>query len=133
MVRMLDGVDPETLEIIGHAARHVPRVEEVTDLRARWIGDRLHAEVSITVPGGLSVGDGHEIAKEVRHQLLHHLPRLGRVMVHVGPYGQGGEKHHRVPEHTHDGLPRTLTTERFDRGFPSANTSIYRTYSTFSD
>jgi cation diffusion facilitator family transporter len=52
MVRMLDGVDPETLETIGHAARHVPRVEEVTDLRARWIGHRLHAEVSITVPGG---------------------------------------------------------------------------------
>jgi len=105
MVRMLDGVDAETLETIAHAARHVPRVEEVTDLRARWIGHRLHAEVSITVPRGLSVGDGHEIAKEVRHQLLHHLPHLGRVVVHVDPYGQGGEKHHRVPEHTHDGLP----------------------------
>jgi cation diffusion facilitator family transporter len=105
MVRMLDGVDPETLETIGRAARHVPRVEEVTDLRARWIGHRLHAEVSITVPGGLSVGDGHDIAKEVRHRLLHHLPHLGRVMVHVDPYGQGGEQHHRVPEHAHDGLP----------------------------
>jgi len=105
MGRMLDGVDPETLEAIGHAARHVPRVEEVTDLRARWIGHRLHAEVSITVPGGLSVGDGHEIAKEVRHQLLHHLPHLGRVMVHVDPYGQGGEQYHRLGEHAHDGLP----------------------------
>jgi len=106
MVRMLDGVDPATLETIGHAARHVPRVEEVTDLRARWIGHRLHAEVSITVPGGLSVGEGHEIGKEVRHQLLHHLPHLGRVMVHVDPYGQGGERYHRIAEHTHDGLPK---------------------------
>ena len=105
MVRMLDGVEPETLETIGHAARHVPRVEEVTDLRVRWVGHRLHAEVSITVPGGLSIGEGHEIAKEVRHQLLHHLPHLGRVMVHVDPYGQGGEQHHRIGEHTHDGLP----------------------------
>jgi cation diffusion facilitator family transporter len=105
VVRMLDGVDPETLETIGRAARHVPRVEEVTDLRARFIGHRLHAEVSITVPGGLSVGDGHDIAKEVRHQLLHHLPHLGRVVVHVDPYGQGGEQHHRVSEHRHDGLP----------------------------
>jgi cation diffusion facilitator family transporter len=104
-VRMLDGVAPETLETIGHAARHAPRVEEVTDLRARWIGHRLHAEVSITVPGGLSVGEGHEIAKEVRHQLLHHLPHLGRVMVHVDPYGQGGEQHHKIGEHAHDGLP----------------------------
>ena len=31
--RMLDGVDPETMETIGHAARHVPRVEEVTDVQ----------------------------------------------------------------------------------------------------
>lgn len=105
IVRMLDGVDVETLEAIAHAARHVPRVEEVTDVRARWIGHRLHADVSITVPGGLSVGDGHEIAKEVRHQLLHHLSHLGSVMVHVDPYGQGGDRHHRIGEHAHDGLP----------------------------
>jgi len=105
MVRMLDGVDPETLETIGHAARHVPRVEEVTDLRVRWLGHRLHVEVSITVPGGLSVADGHEIAKEGRQQLLHHLPHLGRVMVHVDPYGQGGEQHHKIGEHAHDGFP----------------------------
>jgi len=108
MVRMLDGVDAETLETISHAARHVPE-EEVTDLRARWIGHRLHAEVSITVPAGLSVGDGHEIAKEVRHQLLHHLPHLGRVMVHVDPYGQGGSSttagrahSRRPPAHSHE-------------------------------
>jgi len=31
--------------------------------------------------------------------------RLGRVMVHVDPYGQGGERHHRIAEHTHDGKP----------------------------
>ena len=35
MIRMLDGVDPETIETIGHAARHVPRVEEVTERRGR--------------------------------------------------------------------------------------------------
>src|SRR6267378_3685908 len=30
VVRMLDGVDSDTLEAISHAASHVPRVEEVT-------------------------------------------------------------------------------------------------------
>jgi cation diffusion facilitator family transporter len=106
LVRMLDGVDSETVGEIAHAAGHVPRVEEVTDVRARWIGHRLHAEVSVTVPGGLSVSEGHDVAREVRHQLLHHLPHLGRVTVHVDPYGQGGEHHHRIAEHVHDGLPR---------------------------
>lgn len=105
LVRMLDGVDAGTLEAIMHAASHVSRVEEVTDVRARWIGHRLHAELSVTVAGGLTVGQGHEIAREVRHQLLHRVPHLGGVTVHVDPLGQGGEHHHRIGEHAHDGLP----------------------------
>ena len=106
VLRMLDGMDSDTLEAIAHAAGHVPRVEEVTDVRARWVGHRIHAEVNVTVPGGLSVSDGHEIAREVRHQLLHHLPHLGGVTIHVDPYGQGGDSHHRIGEHAHDGLPK---------------------------
>lgn len=105
LLHVLDGVESETLDAIVHAAGHVPRVEEVADVRARWIGHRLHAEVSVTVPGGFSVAEGHELAREVRHQLLHHLPHLGGVTVHVDPYGQGGERHHRIGQHAHDGLP----------------------------
>src|SRR2546425_1417699 len=33
VVRILDGVEPETLDAIAHAAAHVPRVQEVTDVR----------------------------------------------------------------------------------------------------
>ncbi len=105
VVRMLDGIDSETLDEVVHAASHVSRVEEVSDVRARWIGHRLHAEVSITVPAGLSVGGGHDVARDVRHQLLHHLPHLGSASVHVDPYGLGGERHHRIERHAHDGLP----------------------------
>jgi cation diffusion facilitator family transporter len=104
VIRALDGVEAETVAEITHAVRHVPRVEEVTEVRARWLGHRLHAEVNVTVPDGLSVVDGHDIAKEVRHQLFHHLPHLGHVTVHVDPYGQGGERHHRIDLHAHDDL-----------------------------
>ena len=47
LVRILDGVDTETVEAVTHAAGHVPEVREVTDVRARWIGHRLHAELSV--------------------------------------------------------------------------------------
>ncbi len=105
VLRALDGVETLALRDIVHAAGHVPGVAEVTDVRARWIGHRLHADLSITVPATLSVGAGHEIAKAVRHQLLHHLPHLGSMSVHVDPDGQGGERHHRIGAHAHDGLP----------------------------
>lgn len=105
LVRMLDGVETETIDQINHTARHVPQVEDVTEVRARWVGHRLHAEVSVSVPGHLSVLEGHNIAREVRHQLIHHVPHLGNVTLHVDPSGQGSEHHHRIVEHTPDGLP----------------------------
>lgn len=106
LLRVLDGVETATLETIEHSSRHVDGVEDVADVRARWVGHRIHADVSVTVPAHLSVGDGHRIAGEVRHQLLHDVQHLGRVNVHVDPSGQSGEVHHRIGEHVHDGLPR---------------------------
>jgi cation diffusion facilitator family transporter len=105
LARALDAVEPEVVDTITDAAGRVPNVAEVSEVRARWVGHRLHAELHVTVPGSLSVAAGHAIAKEVRHQLLHHLPHLGGVMVHVDPQGEGGERHHRIGEHRHDGLP----------------------------
>jgi cation diffusion facilitator family transporter len=102
ILRMLDGVAPSVVEKVASAAQQIPGVVEVNDVRARWVGHRLHVEVSVTVPDTLSVGMGHEIAKEARHQLLHHLPHLGAVTVHVDPAGHGGEAHHRIGQHAHD-------------------------------
>ena len=103
VARMLDGVDPIMVDDVEHAARHVPGVADVTDVRARWVGHRLHVEVSVAVPGTATVAQGHAIAKEVRHQLLHHLPHLGGVAIHVDPQEEAGERH-RLGTHAHDGL-----------------------------
>src|SRR2546430_8989494 len=45
--RALDGVDLETLSEVQHAASHVAGVREVTEVRARWLGHQLLAEVKI--------------------------------------------------------------------------------------
>lgn len=103
--RMLDGVEPEIIEEIKHAASHAQGVEKVTEVRARWLGHRLHAEVNIAVAPHLSVAEGHAVAKEARHELLHHIGYLSDVMIHVDPTGEAGEEFHRIAGHSHDGLP----------------------------
>lgn len=103
--RMLDGVDPHLIDEIRHAAAHVPEVKEVTDIRARWLGHRLHAEVNVTLPSQISLRDAHSVAEEVRHQLLHRLRYLSLVVIHVDPEEKSGERHHRIEKHSHDGLP----------------------------
>lgn len=103
--RLLDGVDPEVIEEICHSAQHVPGVEDVAEVRARWLGHRLRAEVNVAVDPDLSVAEGHAIAREVNHRLLHELPYLDMAVVHVDPVQEAGEEHHRIAAHTHDGLP----------------------------
>jgi len=103
--RLLDGVDPEITEEIRHAAVHAEGVKEVTDVKVRWLGHRLHAEVNITVDASFSVEKGHEIAKEFRHELLHHLRFLSDATIHVDPATASGPEYHHIEQHLHGGLP----------------------------
>ncbi|HEY8187360.1 MAG TPA: cation diffusion facilitator family transporter [Pyrinomonadaceae bacterium] len=103
--RLLDGVNPEVIDEIKGAANHTAGVEDVTDVRVRWLGHRLHAELNIAVNPECSVSDGHEIALRTRHELLHKLPFLSGVTIHVDPTNASGEEHHHIIEHAHDGLP----------------------------
>ncbi len=103
--RLLDGVDPEVVDEIRHVANHVQGVCDVTDVRARWLGHRLHAEVNLAVSLEMSVAEAHAIALESRHQLLHHLPYLSNVTIHIDPDNLSGEENHRITVHTHEDLP----------------------------
>ncbi len=103
--RLLDGVDPEVIDEIRHALNHIPGVHEVSEVRVRWLGHRLHAEVNIAVISDLSVEKGHDIAKEARHQLLHDLRYLSNATIHIDPVNASGEDHHRIREHAHGDLP----------------------------
>ena len=75
-----------------------------TEARLRWSGHRLLAEINLAVNPNRSVTEGHAIAVEARHQLLHGLPYLSNVTVHIDPEDLSGEKHHGIPEHTHGNL-----------------------------
>ncbi len=104
--RLLDGVDPEVIEEIKHAAVHVAGVGSVGEVRVRWLGHRMHAELNVAVDQKLSVEQGHEIAKNLRHELLHQLEYLSNATIHIDPANASGEGHHRINDHAHDNLPR---------------------------
>jgi divalent metal cation (Fe/Co/Zn/Cd) transporter len=76
----------------------------VTDVRARWLGHRLHAEMNVAVAPQLSVEEGHAIAKEVQREAMHDVSYLSNVVIHIDPMQEAGEEFHRIHEHSHDGL-----------------------------
>ncbi len=99
VIRMVDGIDPIIPDEISEGAAHVEGAREVTDVRVRWLGHRLRAEVNIVVDPSLSVEAGHAIAKDVRHHLLHHLSYLDDATIHVDPSTASGEEYHRIRGH----------------------------------
>ena len=82
---MLDGAEPHVIDEIRYTAEHVTQVKGVTEVRARWLGHRLHIEVNIAVDAKMTIAQAHAVASEVRHQLLHQLDYLSLVVIHVDP------------------------------------------------
>lgn len=103
--RALDGVEPGIVEQIRTVALETNAVQDISEVRARWLGHTIHAEINVAVDGDLSIKQGHEIAVNVRHNLLHALDFLSEVVIHVDPAAASGEKHHRIHKHAHDDLP----------------------------
>ncbi len=46
---LIGGVDPEVVDEVKEAASHVAGVKEVTNVRVRWLGHQLHAEINLAV------------------------------------------------------------------------------------
>jgi cation diffusion facilitator family transporter len=97
--RLMDAVEPDVVDTIELTAAPVSGVEGVHDVRVRWLGHKLGAELHVTVDETLTTRASHAIAEEVRHQLFHALPRLSIITVHVDPCGHGGEDPHRLTAH----------------------------------
>jgi divalent metal cation (Fe/Co/Zn/Cd) transporter len=104
LMRLLDAIDPQVVREIREAASRTPNVAGVADVRLRWLGHRLHAELSIAVDPKMSVRHGHDVAVGVRHRLLHQVPFLSGIAIHIDPTTACGEEHHALPSHDHDGL-----------------------------
>ncbi|MFC3578196.1 cation diffusion facilitator family transporter [Streptomyces yaanensis] len=103
--RVLDAVDPALVDQAEQALQKVPGVRGVGELRLRWIGHRLRAEVAVVVDGEVSVRRAHDIAVEAEHALLHAVPRLTAALVHADPTPVPGETdpHLALAHHAHGG------------------------------
>ena len=97
--RLMDAVEPELVEQVEGIAASVPEVQSVDRLRVRWLGHALEASMAITVDCDMSVSEGHRVSEEVRHRLLHDVPRLDTAVIHVNPCGHGGEDAHALTRH----------------------------------
>jgi len=104
ITRSLDGIEPGVTDEIRHAAEHVPGVRGVVDAKARWLGHKLRADVTIAVDKTLTISDANMIAARLESELHAHIAPLEAVTVQFDhsdavidlPAAGGG--HHHAPE-----------------------------------
>jgi cation diffusion facilitator family transporter len=97
--RLMDAVDPGVVALAEHTAVAVPGVLGAGEVRMRWIGHALRAELAVTVDAALTVEQAHRIAHDVEHELVHVVPRLAAVTVHTEPAGDAAIAHAGVAHH----------------------------------
>ncbi len=99
--RVLDGVEPNVVDDIRKVVKATPQVLDVAEVRVRWLGHRLVAEINLAVRAELSVAEAHRITVAAEQELLHKLRYLSHATIHIDPVSESGEEHHRHVEPVH--------------------------------
>lgn len=108
LTRMLDGVEPGLVAEVRHAAEHVKGIVGVADVKARWLGHKLHIDAAILADAGSSLVDADKLSAALKKELFDHIPALSiaNIRVHASdapisgatePRANAGGHHH-APE-----------------------------------
>lgn len=102
--RLMDAVEPEVLDLAEAACVSCEGVRSVISIRARWVGHNLQADARIAAEPGITLINAHDLAERVRHAMLHAVPKLADVVVHVDPDHDEAHalaEHHQPPAADH--------------------------------
>ncbi|SDH83828.1 cation diffusion facilitator family transporter [Actinokineospora alba] len=97
--RLMDAVDPAVVDLAERTVTGTSGVVAVDQVRMRWIGHTLRAELSVTVDASLTVEAAHRIAHDVEHRLVHAVPRLSAATVHTEPAACAQVAHETLAHH----------------------------------
>ena len=117
LTRMLDGVEPGIVAEVRHSAEHIPGIKKVLDVKARWLGHKLHTDVAVLVDGNASVSDADTISAALKRELFAHIPVLtvANVRVHgTDPAAADATSRHHVRGHHHAPAPFAFNSELAD-------------------
>jgi cation diffusion facilitator family transporter len=73
--RLMDAVDPSLVDQATASVASAGGIQQVRELRIRWIGHTLRAEVDATVDPGLSLAEAHDLAHHAEEHLLRDIRR----------------------------------------------------------
>ena len=89
LTELCDSGVPETVkDQIFSIAINVNNVKNVHAIRYRKMASEIFVDLHVMVDSGMSVYEGHEIAKRVKNEIIDTLVEVVDVTVHIEPYPQ---------------------------------------------
>lgn len=79
----MDGVEPDKVHAAEQVLLGLPDATGVRDLRMRWLGQELQADVTLDVLAGMTAEAVHELIHEAQRLMVATVPRLHRADVHA--------------------------------------------------
>lgn len=86
-----EACDDKTVEAISGVARKQPGVLRLDDIKTRTFGNKAYVDIEISVDGGMTLWEAHEIAELVHEQVEMNFSNVKHCMVHVNPYEEDVE------------------------------------------
>jgi cation diffusion facilitator family transporter len=94
--RLMDAVDPVLVDDVVHMVGHVEGVQQVRNVRMRWHGHHMQAEIEVVVDEDLTLKESDAIRAAVTHQVQHVSGHIQTIYVALSPCGHGHQQLHQV-------------------------------------
>ncbi len=92
--RLLDGVDPTIIDKIATTLTQFQYMHSARNIRARWVGHHLHAEIDMTAASNYPIATCHNMTHKAEDLLKTVLPALTHIAIHVHPPNQHDHNSH---------------------------------------
>ncbi|ACL69164.1 cation diffusion facilitator family transporter [Halothermothrix orenii] len=87
---LMDGIpDEDKIVKIRKIAENVSGVKDIGDIKIRSYGPHLIVDLTVAVDKNLKVIEGHQVAANIKNELLNSDSNVEDVLVHVDPWQEG--------------------------------------------
>ncbi len=85
-VLMEKAVKPEKLGEYAALIVTIPQVKRIDRLRAREHGHYILVDLRVSIPGELTVQEGHDISRQIKRSIMERHADVDEVLIHLNPW-----------------------------------------------
>nr|WP_238392424.1 cation diffusion facilitator family transporter [Paenibacillus antri] len=90
-ILMEKNIDEDKMKQLKAIVLSVPWVKRIDRIRAREHGHYIIADVRVAIPAELSVAEGHDVTRRIKHSIQEQMVEVSEVLVHINPWYEGTE------------------------------------------